>query len=50
MQSLKTDGPGEINKQVDFKDESAVELSFYGIAGIGLLVGSAAFVFRRRKF
>ncbi len=50
MQSLKTDGPGEINKQVDFKVESAVELSFYGIAGIGLLVGSAAFVFRRRKF
>ena len=49
MKSLKHERPDNITKHVEFTIETIIELFFYCFSGIGLLIGLAAFIFRRRK-
>ena len=49
MQLLKHCSPDSIQKQIDFTIETIIELIFYCFSGIGLFIGSAAFIVRRRK-
>ena len=49
IQSLKHESPGTIRKHTEFIVETMVELCFCCLAGVGLLIGLAAFLFRRRR-
>ena len=49
MQLLNHESPDAIQKHIEFTIETIIELFFYCFSGIGLLIGIAAFVFRRRK-
>jgi len=49
MQLLKHGSPDSIQKHIDFTIETIIELIFYCFSGIGLFIGSAAFIVRRRK-
>lgn len=49
MQSLKYENPDAIQKHIEFTIETIIELGFYCFSGIGLLIGIAAFIFRRRN-
>ncbi len=49
IQSLKHKKPGTIRKHTEFIIETMVELCFCCFAGIGFLIGLAAFIFRPRK-
>lgn len=49
IDAIKLVPPNTIEKYIESKRETIIELIFYCFSGIGLLIGILAFIFRKRK-